>query len=53
MKLRYTLPALPAGAYELWARATDNKGRTQPSTVPVNNGGYLFGAIVRHPIVVA
>lgn len=53
VRFRYTLPTLAAGPYELWARATDNHGRTQPSTVPPNSGGYLFGAIVRHPITVA
>jgi hypothetical protein len=35
------------------ARATDSAGRTQPLTVPFNNGGYLFGAVVQHPVTVA
>jgi len=48
----YTFPAQPAGDYELWARASDSGGRTQPATVPFNSGGYLFGAIVRHRIVI-
>ena len=39
-----------AGSYELIARATDWRGRTQPSTVPFNDGGYLFWATVRHPV---
>ena len=52
VEFNYTFPPRPAGAYELWARATDASGRTQPPTVPFNNGGYLFGAIVRHPVVV-
>jgi len=41
-----------AGSYELIARATDWRGRTQPSTVPFNDGGYLFWATVRHPVQV-
>ena len=45
-------PARPAGDFELWARATDAQGRSQSPTVPFNNSGYLFGAIVRHPVVV-
>jgi DMSO/TMAO reductase YedYZ molybdopterin-dependent catalytic subunit len=52
VKFRYPFPARPAGDLELWARATDEHGRTQPPTVPFNNAGYLFGAIVRHPVVV-
>jgi hypothetical protein len=41
-----------AGAGELQARATDWAGQTQPATVPFNDAGYLFWAIVRHPIEV-
>ena len=41
------------GSYELIARATDWRGRTQPRTVPFNDGGYLFWAAVRHPVQVA
>jgi DMSO/TMAO reductase YedYZ molybdopterin-dependent catalytic subunit len=52
VRFRYTFPPRPAGDFELWARATDAQGRTQQPTVPFNNGGYLFGAIVRHPVVV-
>jgi DMSO/TMAO reductase YedYZ molybdopterin-dependent catalytic subunit len=40
------------GSYELIARATDWRGRTQPRTVPFNDGGYLFWAAVRHPVQV-
>ena len=46
----FTLPPEPAGTYELWARATDTAGRVQPATVPFNTNGYLFWAIVKHPI---
>ena len=51
-RFTYPLPSLTPGNYELWARATDNHLTTQPSTIPYNNAGYLFGAIVRHPITV-
>lgn len=51
-RFTYSLPTLSPGNYELWARATDNKLVTQPSIVPFNNAGYLFGAIVRHPITI-
>ena len=46
------LPAQRPGAHELWARATDKDGRAQPPTTPFNENGYLFGAVVRHPVVV-
>ena len=46
------VPAKRPGAYELWARATDKDGRAQPPTTPFNENGYLFGAVVRHPVVV-
>ncbi|MFC5752451.1 sulfite oxidase [Actinomadura rugatobispora] len=38
------------GRYELLARATDETGATQPDTAPYNTFGYLFGAVVRHPV---
>jgi sulfane dehydrogenase subunit SoxC len=34
-------------------RATDEKGNTQPDQVPYNEQGYLFNAVVEHPLVVA
>jgi DMSO/TMAO reductase YedYZ molybdopterin-dependent catalytic subunit len=51
---RWEAPWTPqaTGAHELLARATDTLGRTQPATVPYNTGGYLFGAIVKHPVTV-
>jgi len=52
VQFSYSFPPQPSGSYELWARATDASGRTQPATVPFNTGGYLFGAIVRHPVVI-
>ena len=35
------------GYYEIWARATDNKGRMQPFTVNWNPKGYLNNAMHR------
>ncbi|MFE9808595.1 sulfite oxidase [Streptomyces sp. NPDC005548] len=40
------------GATALLARATDTAGRTQPATTPPNTQGYLFDAVVRHPVTV-
>ena len=45
-------PAGP-GSYALQARATDTTGAVQPATVPFNDAGYGFGAIVKHPVVVS
>lgn len=52
--VRWELPWLPAepGEYEFLARATDKLGRTQPDEVPFNAEGYLFWAVVRHPVLV-
>jgi DMSO/TMAO reductase YedYZ molybdopterin-dependent catalytic subunit len=41
------------GPYELLARATDDTGASQPDQVPLNTLGYLFGAVVRHPVTVS
>ncbi|REE99611.1 sulfite oxidase [Thermomonospora umbrina] len=38
------------GEYELLARATDETGTAQPDTTPYNTAGYLFDAVVRHPV---
>jgi DMSO/TMAO reductase YedYZ molybdopterin-dependent catalytic subunit len=40
------------GNYQLQARATDDKGNTQPLSVPFNKKGYLYGAVVSHPVTV-
>ena len=50
--VRWELPWTPrrAGSHALLARATDTRGRCQPDTVPFNDGGYLFWAVVRHPV---
>jgi DMSO/TMAO reductase YedYZ molybdopterin-dependent catalytic subunit len=52
-RFRHEQAPLPEGPAQLWARATDTDGRTQPATVPFNTNGYLFGAVVRHPVQVA
>jgi hypothetical protein len=53
--VRWEFPWGPPGpgAYTLQARATDWAGRTQPATVPFNTLGYLFSAVVKHPVTVA
>lgn len=38
------------GSYALRARATDVTGKTQPVTAVYNTNGYLFDAIVQHPV---
>ncbi len=45
-------PSAP-GSHVLMARATDETGATQPATVPHNTLGYLFGAVVRHPVTIS
>ncbi len=51
---RWSFPWTPtfAGSYQLRARATDTKGNTQPVTTPFNSAGYLFDAIIPHPVTV-
>ncbi len=41
------------GPATLLARATDTTGRSQPTTTAHNTQGYLFDAVVRHPVTVA
>ena len=41
------------GQYNLQARATDRAGNSQPDSVSFNEQGYLYTAVVRHPITVA
>jgi sulfane dehydrogenase subunit SoxC len=40
------------GAYTIMTRASDDKGNTQPLTVPWNELGYEFWAALRHPVTV-
>lgn len=44
-------PGAP-GEHAVLVRATDGAGRTQPDRTPYNSDGYLFDAVVRHPVVV-
>ena len=41
------------GDHVVRVRATDEHGNGQPDTVPFNEQGYLFGAVVDHPVAVA
>lgn len=52
--VRWSLPWTPrtTGETALLARATDASGRTQPETSVHNTQGYLFDAVVRHPVTV-
>ncbi|MFD7256489.1 sulfite oxidase [Streptomyces sp. NPDC059874] len=52
--VRWSVPWTPrtTGATALLARATDATGRTQPETSVHNTQGYLFDAVVRHPVTV-
>jgi hypothetical protein len=34
-------------------KATDSAGNIQPETVPFNEQGYVYGAVVAHPVTVA
>ncbi|GLW11765.1 hypothetical protein Misp01_68930 [Microtetraspora sp. NBRC 13810] len=40
------------GVHTLLARATDETGATQPAVTPHNTFGYLFDAVVAHPVTV-
>ncbi|WP_055589436.1 sulfite oxidase [Peterkaempfera griseoplana] len=52
--VRWSVPWNPRtpGPAELLARATDTAGRTQPDQAEYNTQGYLFDAVVRHPVTV-
>jgi hypothetical protein len=52
--VRWVFPLKPRkpGASTLLARATDKDHRTQPLTVLFNDAGYLFWAVVKHPVTV-
>ncbi|MFE0920171.1 sulfite oxidase [Streptomyces nigra] len=51
---RWSVPWRPTGrgATHLLARATDTAGRRQPDVSVPNTQGYLFDAVVRHPVTV-
>ncbi len=38
------------GEYFVRVRATDDQGHEQPDDVPWNDGGYLYNAVVAHPV---
>jgi len=40
------------GDHTVEVRAHDDQGNVQPRTVPFNEQGYLFGAVVSHPVTV-
>ena len=40
------------GKHIIRVRATDEKGNTQPDKVPFNQQGYLYNAMVEHPVEV-
>jgi hypothetical protein len=40
------------GKHTIRVRATDEKGNTQPDKVPFNQQGYLYNAMVDHPLEV-
>ncbi len=51
--VQWELPWSPQpGTYRLKARATDVRGNVQPDAVPFNELGYLYWAVVNHPITV-
>lgn len=41
------------GKHEIRVRATDEQGRTQPESVPWNHHGYLYNAVVSHPVTIS
>ncbi|WP_055575108.1 molybdopterin-dependent oxidoreductase, partial [Streptomyces prasinopilosus] len=51
---RWSVPWTPGapGPAQLLARATDTAGRRQPDVAVPNTQGYLFDAVVRHPVTV-
>ncbi len=42
----------PPGDHEIGVRATDERGRPQPDSVPWNHHGYLYNAVTPHPVTV-
>ncbi|GAA4535696.1 sulfite oxidase [Amycolatopsis samaneae] len=51
---RWTIPWRPPGpgSHTVRARATGSDGLAQPDVAPYNTQGYLFGAVVAHPVTV-
>jgi len=42
----------PPGSHQIRIRATDQHGRSQPDSVPWNHHGYLYNAVIAHPVTV-
>jgi DMSO/TMAO reductase YedYZ molybdopterin-dependent catalytic subunit len=40
----------PPGYHEIRTRAVDDRGRTQPDTVPWNDKGCNYNAVIAHPV---
>ncbi len=40
------------GSHVIRIRATDERGNRQPDTVPWNDQGYLYNAVVDHPVTI-
>jgi DMSO/TMAO reductase YedYZ molybdopterin-dependent catalytic subunit len=40
------------GDHVIQVRATDDQGRTQPDTVPWNDLGYCYNAVLSHPVCI-
>lgn len=40
------------GTYTITVKATDTAGNTQPDNVPWNEQGYLYNAVIHHPVKV-
>ncbi|MFF0473223.1 sulfite oxidase [Streptomyces sp. NPDC004284] len=53
--VRWSVPWRPrtTGPAALLSRTTDAAGNTQPERAVPNTQGYLFDAVVRHPVIVA
>lgn len=44
--------AASSGSHTIRVRATDAQGHTQPETVPWNDHGCLYNAVVAHPVTI-
>jgi DMSO/TMAO reductase YedYZ molybdopterin-dependent catalytic subunit len=52
--VRWEFPWDPApGSYEIMTRAIDEAGNCQPDAVKWNSLGYLYNAVVAHPVTVS
>lgn len=50
-RFEFDLEATP-GEHTLRTRATDERGNVQPESAPFNEQGYLYNAVVAHPVSV-